>query len=118
MQQFYLDERHGTPRTQRCDACAPVSRLEDQGVNKTSTSRQEHRDAREGHQSTAPAHDRRHEERAQIRRSVWITLHSLARICMTGLDRSCGRHLDELIETAFDFSTRYQSSSISSRYAA
>ena len=31
-----------------------------------------------------PAHDRRHEERAQSRRSVWITLHSLARICMRG----------------------------------
>src|SRR5258707_14211805 len=65
-----------------------VSRLEDQGVNKTSTSRQEHRDAREGHQSTAPAHDRRHEERAQIRQSVWITLHSLARIFLT-IDISC-----------------------------
>src|SRR5947208_16583205 len=33
----------------------------------TSTSRQEHHDEREAHQSTAPAHDRRH-ERAQFRR--------------------------------------------------
>src|SRR3974377_2001838 len=33
----------------------------------TSTSRQEHRDEREAHQSAAPAHDRRH-DRAQFRR--------------------------------------------------
>ena len=52
-----------------------MSRLEDRGVSTTSTSRQEHRDEREAHQSTAPAHDPKHTSCSRFyadRSKLWI----------------------------------------------
>jgi hypothetical protein len=46
----------------------------------------------------SPLRQRMIEDMRSVRKSddpVWITLHSLARICMTGSDRRCGRYLDE-----------------------
>src|SRR5262249_18508658 len=90
VEKYYRDGLSARLRTTARAMCSTPTGYGSIKDVQTSTSRQEHRNEREAHQSTAPAYDRRH-ERAQFRREDAQRLYP-ARLHFHSLPWALARH--------------------------